>query len=104
MYRFMKHGAVLSNDFFSESLQRRNWKMQQYDCYLAFKRIDYVVVERSYITEYKKDEASILTKFVAMGDARVAYSDAAGRFTVYNVRDRVTHQQRPASLRDCRLF
>jgi len=104
MYRFIKHGAVLSNDFFSESLQRRNWQMQQYDCYLAFKRVDYVVVERAYISEYKKDEATLLARFVDHGDAKVAYIDPRGRFTVYNVRDRVEHQQRPASLRDCRLF
>ena len=104
MYRFIKHGAVLSNDFFSESLQRRNWQMQQYDCYLAFKRVDYVVVERAYITEYKKDEATLLARFVDRGDAKVAYIDPSGRFTVYNVRDRVVQQQRPASLRDCRLF
>jgi hypothetical protein len=104
MYRFIKHGAVLSNDFFSESLQRRNWQMHQYDCYLAFKRVDFVVVEKAYITEYKKDEASLLTRFVDRGDAQVAYNDPRGLFTVYNVRDRVVQQQRPASLRECRLF
>jgi hypothetical protein len=32
MYRFIQHGAVLSNEFFSESEMYRNWSADQYGC------------------------------------------------------------------------
>jgi len=86
MYRLVQHGAVLAHEFFSESVGRRNWpSLMDYRCYLARKRIDFVVVERDFLRQFHTNEASLLGGMVAAGEASVAYRDPAGRFVVYDV-------------------
>ncbi len=104
MYRFIRHGAVLSNEFFNESVFRRSWTEDQYRCYGAFKGIDFVVAEKAYFKRYRMNEGDILDSLVHRGEAAVVYTDPAGRFTVYDVRNFVSHSARPSSLSQCGVF
>ena len=104
MYRFIRHGAVLSNEFFSESTFRRNWTEPQYACYVAFKSIDYVVVERAYQHVFRRNELGLLQSLVTEHRASVAYADPAGRFTAYDVRPFARERQKPASLDECGIY
>ena len=104
MYRFIRHGAVLSNEFFSESIFRRNWRGPEYGCYAAFKGIDYVVVEKAYLRQYHSNERALLESLVRTGRAEVAYADQANRFTVYDVRQFAGEQRKPASLSECGIY
>ncbi len=85
-YRFMQHDAVLGNDFFSESYQRHDWTAAQFSCYAQAKSLQFDVIETAYTQRYRHNEADLLQSFVTSGKASVAYSDPAGRFTVYDIR------------------
>jgi glycosyltransferase involved in cell wall biosynthesis len=104
MYRFIQHGAVLSNEFFSESLFRRNWTEPQYACFAAFKAIDYVVVEKAYVHQFHYHEENLLQSLVRSGQAELAYADPGGKFNVYDIRRFAAEQPKPASLRECGVF
>jgi hypothetical protein len=104
MYYFVRHGAVLGNEFFSESVFRRNWSEQQYRCFTAFKAVDFVVIERAYQRHYHTDEQTLLRSLVSQARASVAYEDPPGRFTVYDIRRFARERQKPNSLNQCRLF
>jgi len=104
MYRFIRHGAVLSNEFFSESTMRLDWTTAQLRCYLAFKGVDYVVVEKAYLRQYHRNEEAVLQSLVAKGLVRVTYVDPAGKFTVYDVRAFAAEQEKPASLGVCGIY
>jgi len=103
MYRFMRHGAVLSNEFFTESTFHRPWNMEQYGCYTAFKRVDFVVVEQAWEHRMHFNEGDLLKSLVYRGQARIAYADPSGRFVVYNIQPFVAGQHRPSSLSQCPL-
>jgi hypothetical protein len=86
MYRLVQHGAVLAHEFYSESVQRRNWpSLADYRCYLAGRGVDYVAVERDFQRQFRTNEAALLDELVGQGEARVAYADPHGRFVVYDV-------------------
>jgi len=104
MYRFMQHGAVISNEFFNEAFPRRSWTEAQYGCYGAFKGIDFVVVEKAYLKRYRVNERDLLDSLVRTGRADITYADPHGRFTVYNIRKFVAEQPKPASLKDCGVY
>jgi hypothetical protein len=104
MYRFIQHGAVLSNEFFSESIFRQNWVEPQYACFVAFKAIDYVVLETAYLHQFGYNEGGLLQSLVGSGRAELAYVDPGGKFNVYDVRRFATEQPKPASLRECGMF
>jgi len=104
MYRFIRHGAVLSNEFFSESTMRLDWTTAQLRCYLAFKGVDYVVVEKAYLRQYHRNEEAVLQSLVAKGLVRVTYVDPAGKFTAYDVRAFAAEQEKPASLGVCGIY
>ncbi len=104
MYRFIKHGAVLSNEFFNESVFRRPWTQSQYACYGAFKGIDFVVAEKVYVKRYGNSEQDLLRTLVSDGRAIIVYNDPAGRFTVYDVRAFISEQTKPHSLNECGVF
>jgi glycosyltransferase involved in cell wall biosynthesis len=103
MYRFVRHGAVLSNEFFTESTFHRWWSQEQYGCYTSFKGVDFVVVEQAWEDRLHTNEEPLLQELVAGGDARVSYADPGGRFTVYDIRPFVSRQQKPESLSQCPL-
>lgn len=104
MYRFIRHRAILGNEFFSESTMRLNWTQPQLRCYLAFKGIDYVVVEKAYLRQYHRNEEAVLQALVSEGRAGVTFVDPAGKFTVYDVRQFVAEQQKPSSLNACGIY
>lgn len=104
MYRFIRHGAVLSNEFFSESIFRRSWDMPQYACFVAFKGIDYVVIEKAYMLYQPSNEQALLGSLVAESRAGVSYVDPGGRFTVYDVRRFAAEQPKPAALSECGIY
>ncbi len=103
MYRFIRHGAVLSNEFFTESEFHRPWNTDQYGCYTAYKRIDFVVVERAWERRLHFNEGDLLNSLVARRQASVTYADPGGRFVVYNIQPFVAGQHRPSSLSQCPL-
>jgi len=103
MYRFIRHGAVLSNEFFTESTFHRPWNMEQYACYTAFKRVDFVVVERVWERRLHFNEGDLLSSLVARGQASITYADPGGRFVVYNIQRFVAGQHKPSSLSQCPL-
>ena len=104
MYRFIQHGAVLSNEFFSESIFRRNWTEPQYACFAAFKAIDYVVVEKAYLHQFPYNEEDLLQSLVRSGGVELAYADPAGKFNVYDIQRFAGEQQKPASLSECGMY
>ena len=104
MYRFIRHGAVLSNEFFSESMFRRNWTVDQYGCFLAFKGVDYVVMEKAYMVNSPKNEQDVLEGLVSSGSANVTYVDPEGKFTAYDVQPFVSQRAKPSSLTECGLY
>ncbi len=103
MYRFIQHGAVLSNEFFSESEMYRNWSADQYGCYAAYKGVDYVVVERAWEQRSHLNEGQLLQSLVSSGSASVSYTDPGGRFVVYNIQPFVSGRQKPSALSGCSL-
>jgi hypothetical protein len=103
MYRFMKQGAVLGNEFFSESAERVNWTRSKYACYTSSKSIDFVAIEAAYDRRYHKNESALLSTLVDEGKAGLTYFDPAGRFKVYDIRPFVASTRRPASIQECKL-
>lgn len=105
MYRFMQHGAILAHEFFSESVRRQDWPSPEaYRCYLAYKGVDYVVVERAFQRQYSTNEEPILRRFWQEGRVGVHYQDPEGQFTVYDVRSLTMARPRPSSLAQCGLL
>jgi len=102
-YRFIRHGAILTNEFFSESYKRRDWTEAQFACYAAFKGMDFDVLEASYNRNYMKNEAGLLEKLVLDRKVSVIYSDDNELFTVYDVRPLVSQTPKPESLSQCGL-
>jgi hypothetical protein len=102
-YRFIRHGAVLANDFFSESYQRRNWTEAQFACYASAKSLQFDVIETAYTSRYGKNENSLIQELVAQAKAAVVYTDPSGRFIVYDVRPLAAQVQPPRSLSECGL-
>jgi len=104
MYRFIQHGAVLSNEFYSESVFRRSWTEAQYGCYLAFKGVDYVVIEKAYLRQWPVNEQDLLGSLVGAGRAGVSYTDPTGKFNVYDVRRFASERTAPAALSECEMY
>lgn len=74
MIEFMKAGAVLAHEFFTESEYRRVWpNVETYTCYLATKRIDHVVVGGEYARRYRQSEEAMLRQLTARGLATEEY-------------------------------
>ncbi len=104
MYRFIRHGAVLTNEFFTESVFHRGWALDQYACYASYKRVEYVVIEQAWYNRTHENEGQVLDSLVQAGQAGVVYTDPQSRFTVYDIRKFVTEKRRPDSLSECNLF
>jgi len=98
----IRRGGVLSNEFFSESQQRRSWTESRYQCYLAAKRVDRVVVERAYRNEFPTNEPAMLDSLVSRGLAQVTYTGSRSSITVYDVTAFRNSRPAPASVKECR--
>jgi hypothetical protein len=103
MYDFMRAGAVLSSEFFTESTFRRDFTEPQYQCFLAVKATDYVAVETAYIAQYDVNELELLRTLESRGLVSVTHQEPAERFTVFDVRRFRGVAPAPVSLIDCRL-
>ena len=101
-YYLIRQGGVLSNEFFSESQHRRNWAESQYQCYVAAKHVDRVVVERAYRSEFPTNEPAMLDSLVQRGLANVTYTNKRGTITVYDVTAFRDTRPAPASVKECR--
>ena len=66
MYQTIQHGGVLDSEFFPESIRRQNWENRSdYVAFLASRRVDFVVIFRSYDYRYKTNEHELLERMVA---------------------------------------
>ncbi len=101
-YYLIRQGGVLSNEFFSESQHRRSWSESQYECYLAAKHVDRVVVERAYRSEFPTNEPSMLDSLVSRGLASVTYTSKRGSMAVYDVTAFRNARPAPASVKECK--
>jgi hypothetical protein len=101
MYFFIQHGAVLANEFFTESIFPNDWTVSQYECFLSYKEVSYVVIEQAFVDSDHTNEKSLLDSFVTSGLAEVAYADPASRFTVYDVQASNAQTARPTSFGSC---
>lgn len=101
MYRFIQHGAVLANEFFTESIFPNDWTISQYECFLSYKEVSYVVIEQAFVDSDHTNETSLLDSFVTSGLAKITYADPASRFTVYDVQASNAQTARPTSFDSC---
>lgn len=105
-YQLVRHGAVLTQEFFDQSQFRRWWNTSdQYTCFLGAKRVDIVLLERSYPWKFSQNEDVRLHELEQQGKARIIFTgrDPEGRgpqFKAYDVRGA---RQQGAHLRDCHV-
>jgi hypothetical protein len=105
-YQLVRGGAVLTQEFFDQSQFRRWWNTpDQYACFLGAKRVDVVLLERSYPWKFSQNEDVRLREFEQQGRARVIFTgrDPDGRgpeFRAYDVRGA---RRNGARLTDCGL-
>lgn len=85
-YYFLRHGARLANEFFSESMFRRSWTEGEYRAFLMEKQIDYVSIERGYLAQYHTNEQHLLDGLTQRDLARAVYRDPRERYVIYDVR------------------
>jgi hypothetical protein len=95
-YHFLRHGARLANEFFSESMFRRSWTESEYRDFLSRKQIDYVSIERGYLAQYHTNEQQLLDTLTQRDLARAVYRDPHERYVIYDVRQvRVAGEPHP---------
>ena len=80
MVQLMQAGAILGQEFFDESIQRRSFgTTEAYRCFLAQKRVDHIVVSREYLnTLDRSDEVRLLDRMVEDRQAELVFRGAAG--------------------------
>jgi glycosyltransferase involved in cell wall biosynthesis len=100
-YFLMRHHGVLANELFSESQARRNWTEARYQCYLAAKHVDRVVMESGYTRQYHTNEGAIIGELVTKGLAQRTYGGAGTRVAVYDVTAFRDSAPAPTSVKDC---
>ena len=101
MVQFMKAGAVLANEFFTESELRQDFPdTTAYICLLASRDVGHVVLEGAYIRRYGFNEPRLLEQLVADGLADREYEGADGTVG-YAVHPPAS--ARRSSLRECHL-
>lgn len=101
MVEFMKAGAILANEFFTESEHREHFpSLDAYTCMLATREIRYVVLGAEYERTFAVPEKQLLDQLASAGEANWQYGGADG--TVAYTVDPPAAARR-ASLRDCHL-
>jgi glycosyltransferase involved in cell wall biosynthesis len=79
MVQLMQAGAVLAQDFFDESVERRSFSgTDAYQCFLARKGATDVLVQGEWLRRGTTNEVSALDALVAEGNARLAFRGTAG--------------------------
>ena len=92
MLYFVQSGAILPNDFFTESMYKKDWLPEEYESFLTQKKINFVVLEQGYTEDENTNESLLLADMVVNGKANVQFQDPAKRFIVYDVRPPETDQ------------
>ena len=101
MVEFMKAGATLSNEFFTESQHRQRFSnVDAYTCLLATKRVDHVVVSGAYNRRFRTSELGMLESLAKSGFAEEEFRGDDGTIA-YRVRP--PESARRDSLRSCGL-
>ena len=100
-YFLIRNRGVLANELFSESQHRRSWSETTFQCYLAAKHVDRVIVERGYHRQFPTNEPRMLETLVARGAASVSYGAVGDRIVVYDVSPFRDSIPAPASLKAC---
>ncbi len=101
MVEFMRAGAVLANEFFTESVHRQEFSgVDAYECFLATKNIDHVVLSGEYKRKFYLNESGLLGRLVALGDAEREFTGADGTLA-YRVRPSPAAKR--DSISDCHL-
>ncbi len=82
MVQLMRAGAILAQNFFDESVERRSFgNTEEYRCFLARKGADRVLVQSTWLRHPLRDtsnEVEYLDRIVAEGHAALTYRGAAG--------------------------
>jgi len=94
MYQLVQHDARLDSEFFPESIARNNWPdVTKYSQFLRNRRVDYVIIFRSYDREWRTNEHQLLRDLKQQSpdgcDADrvgVHQVSAARTFDVYQIR------------------
>ena len=61
MYQLVQHDARLDSEFFPESIARNNWPdVTRYSQFLRKRRVDYVIIFRTYDREWRTNEHELL--------------------------------------------
>jgi hypothetical protein len=61
MYQLVQHDARLDSEFFPESIARNNWPdVTKYSQFLRKRRVDYVIIFRTYDREWRTNEHQLL--------------------------------------------
>jgi len=101
MVEFLKKGAVLANEFFTESERRQKFpSIESYTCFLATKEIDHVVIHHEYLARYRRSELGMLDQMVAANQAQLEFEGADGT-RAYLVHPPAAAKK--ASISDCHL-
>jgi glycosyltransferase involved in cell wall biosynthesis len=101
MFEFMTAGAVLANEFFTESEHRQRFpQADAYVCMLATRGVRHVVISGEYPARFARSERQRLDELVAAGQASLEYTGSDG--TVAYAVDPPAAARRE-SLRDCHL-
>lgn len=105
-YQLIRHGAVLSQEFFDQSQFRRWWNTpEQYACFLGAKQVDVVLIERDYPLKFSQNEDVRLREFAQQGKASLIYSPpfVTGKRPQFRAFDVRHARQDGAKLSDCKL-
>jgi hypothetical protein len=94
MYQLVEHKARLDSEFFPESIARNNWPdVSKYSQFLRNRRVDYVIIFRTYDREWRTNEHQLLRDMKQLGPDRcdadrvgVHQVSSATTFDVYQIR------------------
>jgi hypothetical protein len=101
MVEFMKAGAVLSSEFFTESEHRHTFRdVDAYACFLATTEVRHVVLGSEYPSRFRRSEEQMLEALVSRGQAEFEYrgDDGTVAYTVHPPAG-----ARRGSVRDCHV-
>lgn len=101
MVELLRAGAVLSDEFFTESVHRQDFpSLDAYQCLLATKDVRHVLLTGDYQRHYRKNEPELLAQLEGMGLATKEFEATDGTIA-YRVTPDPDRKQ--DSLRGCHL-
>ncbi len=101
MVEFMKAGAILSSEFFTESEQRHTFRdVDAYACLLATTEVGHVILGSEYPSHLRSSEEQMLEALASRGEAELEFRGEDGS-AAYRVH--LPANARRGSVRDCHL-